>query len=85
MKSTSAKTTSKPTSDTLSAGQVSALVSGTHADPFAVLGLHEASGGGLIARCFMPHAETVTAFTLATARQPATWPGGTRTGFSKAR
>jgi 1,4-alpha-glucan branching enzyme len=42
---------------------VDAIVSGRHGDPFSVLGVQEA-GGGLVARCFIPHAETVDAFTL---------------------
>ncbi|THF56811.1 1,4-alpha-glucan branching protein GlgB [Ollibium composti] len=47
-----------------SAGDVSAIVSGTHGDPFAVLGV-QAAGKGFVARCFIPHAERVTAHTLA--------------------
>ncbi len=47
-----------------SAGDVAAVVAGTHGDPFAVLGVQKA-GEGLVARCFVPHAESVTAFTLA--------------------
>ncbi|HMM62951.1 MAG TPA: 1,4-alpha-glucan branching enzyme, partial [Mesorhizobium sp.] len=47
-----------------SAGDVAAIVAGTHGDPFAVLGLQQA-GTGFVARCFIPHAETVTAHTLA--------------------
>ena len=46
------------------ASDVEAIVSGTHGNPFAVLGLQEV-GGGFVARCFIPHAEAVTAFTLA--------------------
>jgi len=42
---------------------IAAIVAGAHGDPFAVLGVHEA-GGGFVARCFVPHAETVTAYTL---------------------
>jgi 1,4-alpha-glucan branching enzyme len=42
---------------------VEAIVSGRHGDPFSVLGVHEADGR-LVARCFVPHAEFVTAFTL---------------------
>jgi 1,4-alpha-glucan branching enzyme len=42
---------------------VEAIVSGRHGDPFSVLGAHQA-GGRLVARCFVPHAEFVTAFTL---------------------
>ena len=47
-----------------SAGAISAIVSGTHGDPFAVLGIQKA-GKGFVARCFIPHAEEVTAHTLA--------------------
>jgi 1,4-alpha-glucan branching enzyme len=43
---------------------VSAVVAGTHGDPFAVLGVQQA-GKGFVARSFIPHAEEVTAFTLA--------------------
>jgi 1,4-alpha-glucan branching enzyme len=44
-----------------SAADVAAIVGGAHADPFGVLGLHQA-GGKWIARTFIPHAETVTAY-----------------------
>ncbi|TIP30553.1 MAG: 1,4-alpha-glucan branching protein GlgB [Mesorhizobium sp.] len=46
-----------------SAGDVAAIVAGTHGDPFAVLGVHEVDKG-FVARCFVPHAELVTAYTL---------------------
>ena len=42
---------------------VEAIVAGTHADPFAILGVHE-TDGAFVARAFIPHAETVDAFTL---------------------
>src|SRR5687767_6111263 len=45
------------------AGDVEAIVTGAHGDPFAILGVHEIAGG-LVARCFVPHAEMVTAYTL---------------------
>ncbi|RUW35808.1 MULTISPECIES: 1,4-alpha-glucan branching protein GlgB [unclassified Mesorhizobium] len=45
------------------AGDVAAIVAGTHGDPFAVLGVHEADKG-FVARCFVPNAEFVTAYTL---------------------
>src|SRR5919109_2365493 len=45
------------------APDVEAIVSGVHGNPFAVLGIQEA-GKGFVARCFVPHAEFVTAFTL---------------------
>ena len=45
------------------ASDVAAIVAGTHGDPFAVLGVHEV-GKGFVARCFVPNAEFVTAYTL---------------------
>jgi len=44
-------------------GDVEAIVAGVHGDPFSILGVQEAPGG-FIARCFVPGAETATAFTL---------------------
>ncbi len=44
-------------------GVVDAIVAGTHGDPFAVLGLQQV-GKAFVARCFIPHAEQVTAYTL---------------------
>jgi len=41
-----------------------ALLEGTHADPFALLGIHEGPGGAF-ARAVLPGAETAEAFTLA--------------------
>ncbi|MES2495258.1 MAG: 1,4-alpha-glucan branching protein GlgB [Pseudomonadota bacterium] len=49
---------------TLPPVEIAALIEGTHADPFAVFGLHPADGG-LVARTFIPGAETVEALTLA--------------------
>ncbi|MBX3571381.1 MAG: 1,4-alpha-glucan branching protein GlgB [Mesorhizobium sp.] len=46
-----------------SAGDVDAIVSGRHGDPFAVLGVHPA-GKVFVARCFIPHAGSVDVFTL---------------------
>src|SRR4051794_7550793 len=48
----------------VSAGDVEAILGATHRDPFAVLGIQQI-GGRLVARCFIPHAESVTALTLA--------------------
>jgi 1,4-alpha-glucan branching enzyme len=42
---------------------VDAIVAGTHADVFAILGLQQV-GKAFVARCFIPHAEAVTAYTL---------------------
>ena len=47
----------------VSAGDVDAILAATHGDPFAVLGIQNV-GGQLVARCFIPHAESVTALTL---------------------
>ncbi|WP_404713315.1 1,4-alpha-glucan branching protein GlgB [Sphingomonas sp. MMS24-J13] len=44
-------------------GEADAIVAATHGDPFAVLGVHD-EGKGLVARCFIPGAEAVEAFTL---------------------
>jgi len=44
-------------------GDVAAIVAGVHGDPFAILGVQEADGG-FVARCFIPHAEAATAYTL---------------------
>lgn len=59
------RTTGEPniTAGQASAADVEAIVAGTHGNPFAVLGLQEI-GGKFVARCFIPHAETVAAFTL---------------------
>ncbi|MBX3529232.1 MAG: 1,4-alpha-glucan branching protein GlgB [Rhizobiaceae bacterium] len=46
-----------------SASDIEAIVAGRHGDAFRVLGLQEV-GKGFFARCFIPHAETVTAETL---------------------
>jgi 1,4-alpha-glucan branching enzyme len=49
---------------TLPAAEIAALVKGKHADPFAVLGVHPAEKG-LLARAFIPGADSVEALTLA--------------------
>ncbi|GIL03468.1 MAG: 1,4-alpha-glucan branching enzyme GlgB [Alphaproteobacteria bacterium] len=43
---------------------IRAITTGTHRDPFAVLGVHPAERG-LVARAFVPHAGALEAFTLA--------------------
>ena len=45
-----------------SPADIDAIVSASHTDPFAVLGMHPAANG-FVARCFIPGAEAVTAFT----------------------
>ncbi len=40
----------------LAQADVDAIVAGSHADPFAVLGVHGEAGSGFIARCFVPGA-----------------------------
>ena len=47
----------------LEPAEVAALVSGTHGDPFARLGVHQA-GSAYVARAVIPDAETVSAFAL---------------------
>jgi 1,4-alpha-glucan branching enzyme len=46
------------------AAAITALLNGTHADPFALLGVH-AGPGGSFARAILPGAETATAHSLA--------------------
>jgi len=46
------------------ASDIAAIVAGRHGNPFAVMGVQE-HAGRLVARCFIPGAEEVTAFTLA--------------------
>jgi 1,4-alpha-glucan branching enzyme len=53
-----------PGDATASASDVEAVVAGRHGDVFRVLGLQQ-SGKVLVARCFIPDAETVAAYTLA--------------------
>ncbi|MCO6048586.1 1,4-alpha-glucan branching protein GlgB [Mesorhizobium sp. RP14(2022)] len=48
----------------VSPSEVDAIISGSHGDPFRVLGVQEASDR-LLARAFVPHAETLDVFTLA--------------------
>lgn len=44
-------------------GEIDAIVAGRHADPFGILGLHQA-GDRWVARAFVPNAESVSARTL---------------------
>ena len=48
----------------VSGGDIETIVAGSHGDPFAVLGVQQV-GKAWSARCFVPGAEEVTAFTLA--------------------
>ncbi|PTM94312.1 1,4-alpha-glucan branching protein GlgB [Mycoplana dimorpha] len=48
----------------LAKADIDAIMGSRHADPFSVLGVHQA-GDGFVARCFIPGADTVTAETLA--------------------
>ena len=45
------------------AADIDAITAASHHDPFAVLGVHPA-GGVFVARCFIPDADSVAAFTL---------------------
>jgi 1,4-alpha-glucan branching enzyme len=42
---------------------IAAVIAGASNDPFAVLGVHQ-TADGVVARCFVPGAETVTAYAL---------------------
>ncbi|MEJ6781312.1 1,4-alpha-glucan branching protein GlgB [Aminobacter sp. Piv2-1] len=63
MKKPRAAAETKPEFARAAEGDIEAIVNGTHGDPFAVLGPQE-TDKGFVARCFIPHAETVTAHTL---------------------
>ncbi|MGZ2485333.1 1,4-alpha-glucan branching enzyme [Rhizobium pisi] len=47
----------------VSAEEIAAILAGSHSNPFAVLGVHQA-GDAFVARCFIPGAEEATAMTL---------------------
>ncbi|MBX5238022.1 1,4-alpha-glucan branching protein GlgB [Rhizobium sp. NLR22b] len=47
----------------ISADEITAILAGSHSNPFAVLGVHQA-GDAFVARCFISGAEEVTAMTL---------------------
>ncbi|MBX5197423.1 1,4-alpha-glucan branching protein GlgB [Rhizobium sp. NZLR10] len=47
----------------VSADEIAAILAGSHSNPFAVLGVHQA-GDAFVARCFIPGAEEVTAMTF---------------------
>ncbi|MDQ6435920.1 1,4-alpha-glucan branching protein GlgB [Mesorhizobium sp. LHD-90] len=64
MKQAPRKTAAPKSESTAAQGDVDAIVAGRHHDAFAVLGLQKGETG-FVARCFVPHAETVTAYTLA--------------------
>ena len=64
MKKPRAANTPKAPIEQAAASDVEAIISGVHGDPFAVLGVQEV-GTDFVARCFIPHAEFATAFTLA--------------------
>ncbi|MGB3386420.1 MAG: 1,4-alpha-glucan branching protein GlgB [Pseudaminobacter sp.] len=63
MKKPRARTASDEPPATIAASEVEAILAGTHGDPFSVLGV-QAVQGGFVARCFIPHAQSVTAFAL---------------------
>ena len=54
---------SKGAGNRLGDAEISAIVDGSHGDPFAVLGV-QSVGKRFLARCFIPHAAKVSAFTL---------------------
>ena len=63
MKKTPAKSDEQERPAELPLDEIAAILSASHPDPFAVLGLHRGNGG-FVARCFIPGAETVTALAL---------------------
>jgi 1,4-alpha-glucan branching enzyme len=63
MKKTGPKASPRDGGTAAKAADIEAIVAGAHGDPFAVLGVHPSSDG-FVARCFIPHAGTVEAFTL---------------------
>ena len=66
MKTTRSPSAKKPAAASAAASDsdVLAIVEGRHGNPFAVLGV-QAVDKGLVARCFIPHADSVTVHTLA--------------------
>jgi 1,4-alpha-glucan branching enzyme len=55
------KATSNATDFSGDVAEIASLIDGTHANPFAFLGLHTGHGSaGLTARCFLPGAQAVT-------------------------
>jgi 1,4-alpha-glucan branching enzyme len=63
MEKTRAGGPEKPVSTETAKSDVDAIVAGVHGDPFSVLGVQSA-GSVLVARCFIPHADEATAYTL---------------------
>ncbi len=63
MRKTPAKSDEQERPAELPPDEIAAILSASHPDPFAVLGLHRGNGG-FVARCFIPGAETVTALAL---------------------
>jgi 1,4-alpha-glucan branching enzyme len=58
---------------TLPAGEIKALVDGTHEDVFGVLGPHViplANGSGVVVRAFLPDADTVHVIPVESSREP---------------
>src|SRR3546814_16170142 len=53
------------------AAEIAALVGGAHGDPFRILGMHEADGGPLTVRAFIPGASAVEVIARASGRPVA--------------
>jgi 1,4-alpha-glucan branching enzyme len=60
---TTTKKPAKPKDFRIFNEEVAAIVNGVHANPFAVLGMHE-FGKEFVARAFIPGAESIVAYTL---------------------
>ncbi len=58
-----ARTKAPVVAGTARPSDIRAILAGTHGDPFRVLGMQQVEKG-FVARCFVPHAESVTAHTL---------------------
>jgi 1,4-alpha-glucan branching enzyme len=63
LQETATKKPAKPKDFRIFNEEVAAVVNGVHANPFAVLGMHE-FGREFVARAFIPGAESIVAYTL---------------------
>jgi 1,4-alpha-glucan branching enzyme len=61
-------TTTRSRPEALDPAAIEALIRGDHGDPFALLGMQEAEGGGLVVRTFQPQASRVWLVDQATGR-----------------
>ncbi|MCV3243654.1 1,4-alpha-glucan branching protein GlgB [Mesorhizobium sp. ZC-5] len=64
MKKARVSAATRETPELTAVSDIEAIIAGNHGDPFSLLGVQSA-GKGFVARCFIPHAESVNALTLA--------------------